>query len=66
MNVVLTHPVHGAKVAISDAEIAHDEKQGWKRYTPDTAVKKSAKTSKPAVEQTPEIPSFLAADGTGA
>jgi hypothetical protein len=37
MNVILTHPKHGAKIALSDVEIAHDEKLGWTRYTPATA-----------------------------
>jgi hypothetical protein len=36
MNVVLVHPVHGAKVAISEDEIKLDEKLGWTRYNPPT------------------------------
>ncbi len=35
MNIYLTHPVHGAKVAISDAEAEYDEQSGWTRYNPD-------------------------------
>ena len=38
MNVVLVHPVHGAKVATNEQEIEHDEKLGWMRYNPDTPV----------------------------
>ena len=36
MNVIMVHPVHGAKVAINQAEIEMDEQNGWKRYNPDT------------------------------
>ena len=38
MNVVLVHPIHGAKVAINALEIEMDEKNGWTRYNPDTPV----------------------------
>ena len=34
--IYLKHPVHGAKVAISDFEADYDEKFGWERYNPDT------------------------------
>lgn len=34
MNVVLVHPVHGAKVATLEAEMEHDLKEGWVVYTP--------------------------------
>ena len=34
MNVILTHPVHGAKVATIDLEIEMDEQNGWTRYNP--------------------------------
>jgi hypothetical protein len=36
MNITLTHPVHGAKIAIMDLEAEMDEKNGWTRYNPDT------------------------------
>ena len=42
MNVVLIHPIHGAKVAINQAEIEMDEQNGWKRYNPDTPAETSA------------------------
>lgn len=29
--IILTHPVHGAKVAISDLEADYDELHGWSR-----------------------------------
>lgn len=32
----LIHPVHGAKVAISEYEVDYDEMHGWMRYNPDT------------------------------
>jgi hypothetical protein len=33
--IYMTHPVHGAKVAISDAEAIYDEMSGWMRYDPE-------------------------------
>ena len=38
MNITMTHPVHGAKVATMDLEAVADEKNGWTRYNPDTPV----------------------------
>lgn len=34
--IYLTHPTHGAKVAISEEEAILDEMNGWERYTLDT------------------------------
>ena len=34
--IYLIHPIHGAKVAISDIEAESDEKNGWTRYNSDT------------------------------
>lgn len=42
MNVVLVHPIHGAKVAIDATEIENDEIAGWTRYEPVTPVEDSA------------------------
>lgn len=36
MNIVMVHPIHGAKIAINLAEIENDEKNGWSRYNLDT------------------------------
>ncbi len=71
MNVVLTHPIHGAKIAINELEMKQDEKNGWVRYNPDTLVevelksvveesKRTRKVIKQPVEQTNEVPQFLA------
>src|SRR5574343_1862989 len=38
MVIYLTHPVHGTKVAISDAEAKHDLLLGWLPYNPHTPV----------------------------
>ena len=38
MNIILIHPIHGAKVATMELEVAADEKNGWTRYNPDTPV----------------------------
>lgn len=32
--IYLSHPVHGAKVAISEHEAAQDEMFGWTRFDP--------------------------------
>ena len=40
MNVVLVHPIHGAKVAINELEMEQDVKNGWTQYNPDTPVEK--------------------------
>ena len=72
MNVVLVHPVHGAKVATNEQEIEHDEKLGWTRYNPDTPVevapepvaeapkrKYTRKVTEQPIEQPNEVPDFL-------
>lgn len=45
MNIVLIHPVHGAKVATMELEIAADEKNGWTRYNLDTPVQAAPVTN---------------------
>jgi len=51
MNVVLVHPIHGAKVAINAQELEHDEKLGWTRYTPDAPAEKPVESA--SVEESP-------------
>lgn len=36
--IYLTHPIHGAKVAVSESEANYDELSNWTRYTPGTPV----------------------------
>ena len=36
MEIYLSHPVHGRKVATMELEADYDEQNGWTRYTPDT------------------------------
>ena len=36
--IYLVHPVHGAKVAISNEEAIYDEDFGWVRYDVDAGV----------------------------
>lgn len=59
-NILLTHTVHGSKFALSDAEVEHDEKHGWVRYTDDTPVKaasrKGGKKTAPAEQPVEEAP----------
>jgi hypothetical protein len=59
MNIVLIHPIHGAKVATMELEIEMDEKNGWTRYNPDTPVQaapvntlETKRRRKPAEEAT--------------
>lgn len=72
MNVVMTHPDHGAKIAISDIEIKQDEKNGWVRYNADTPAQAATpveetsvkrrqfrKVAQPTIEQPNEVPDFL-------
>lgn len=72
MNVTLVHPLHGAKVAINETEIAEDEKNGWTRHNPDTPAvvasesvtdapkrKYTRKVTDQPVEQPNEVPPFL-------
>ena len=35
MNIYLSHPVHGRKVATMELEAVYDEDNGWTRYTLD-------------------------------
>lgn len=41
--IYLKHPVHGTKVATMEAEVEHDEAQGWERYDLDTQPEPIAK-----------------------
>ena len=72
MNVVLVHPIHGAKVAINELEMEQDVKNGWTEYNPDTPVevasepvaeapkrKYTRKVTEQPIEQPNEVPSFL-------
>lgn len=71
MNVILVHPIHGAKVAISEREIEVDVKNGWLEYNPNVVDEMVSKPEKPArnklsrkvtdhpVEQPNEVPEFL-------
>jgi hypothetical protein len=38
MEIYLSHPVHGRKIATMELEAKADEKNGWTRYTLDTPV----------------------------
>jgi hypothetical protein len=42
MHIYLKHPLHGTKVAIMELEAEEDEKNGWVRYTFDTAPAQEA------------------------
>lgn len=71
-NVVLVHPVHGAKIATNETEIEMDEKNGWTRYNRATPVeaapepvieapkrKYTRKVTDQPIEQPNEVPPFL-------
>lgn len=66
MNIVLVHPVHGAKVAIDEGEMAADLKNGWYVYNaeskaPEAApiVEENVLRRKRKVVEPSEVPSFL-------
>lgn len=42
--IYLTHPAHGAKVAISEEEANYDESHGWMRYDPATSASTATET----------------------
>lgn len=44
MNVILVHPLYGAKIAINETEIKKDENNGWTRYNLDTPVEVAHET----------------------
>jgi hypothetical protein len=50
MNIYLSHPDHGCKVATMELEAVFDETKGWTRYNPE------APTSEPeVVVNAPEV-----------
>ena len=67
MNVIMVHPVHGAKIAMHPVEIEQDEQNGWTRYNPDTPAAPAAEVAPKRkytrrvvqTEQPNEVPSFL-------
>jgi len=42
MEIYLSHPVHGRKVATMELEAVYDETNGWTRYTLDTPIVEEA------------------------
>lgn len=58
MNIVLVHPIHGAKVATQQVELEQDVKNGWTEYNPDTskAATRKSKKDKAVVEEPVEQP----------
>lgn len=69
MNVVLVHPIHGAKIATHQAELEQDVQNGWMEYNPDTPAVVAPEAEKPKrkrkvidqpIEQPNEVPDFLA------
>lgn len=52
--IYMVHPVHGAKVAISEHEAIYDEMHGWDRYDPATPV--AADDDAVEVEEEDETP----------
>lgn len=54
MNVVLVHPIHGAKVAINKLEMEQDVKNGWTEYNPATPVEKPTEAAPELVTEAPK------------
>lgn len=72
MHVMLVHPQHGTKFALSQTEIDHDENLGWMRYTDSTPAEQSAQAAprpkrRRVIEQPIEQPNSepLASDESG-
>jgi hypothetical protein len=45
--IYMTHPTHGAKVAISEQEAIQDEMHGWERFEPTPAPAPAANRMHP-------------------
>lgn len=65
MVIYLKHPVHGSKVAISDAEAEYDKTRGWVIYDPEAGLPAAPK--KPSVNMlvppsAPVVPVVTAPD----
>lgn len=62
MNIVLVHPIHGAKVATNQTELDQDVKNGWTEYNSDTSSevekpkRKYTRKANEPVEQPAEQP----------
>lgn len=57
MNVVLVHPIHGAKIATMQAELDRDVENGWTEYNPDTLPAETRRAkAKAKVKETAERP----------
>lgn len=59
--ILLTHPDHGSKFALSESEVEHDEKFGWTRYTEPTPAETAEaapkrKYTRKVAEQTSDQP----------
>ena len=54
MNVVLVHPIHGAKVAINKLEMEQDVKNGWTEYNSATPVEKPTEAAPEPVTEAPK------------
>jgi len=55
MHVMLSHPVHGIKFAMSEAEIEHDAKHGWTRYTDSTPAQVAPEDAAPKRKYTRRV-----------
>lgn len=65
MNIILVHPMHGAKVATQCAELEQDIKNGWVKYdsdiprAPARKPKKDKSANDGSEESFNETPDFL-------
>jgi len=55
MEIYLSHPVHGRKVATMELEAVYDETNGWTRYTLDTPVEAAPLEVKRRRSRSPEV-----------
>ena len=53
--IYLRHPVHGAKVAISDMEVENDLQNGWEEFDPTEPVTDPAPEADVVVEDVAPI-----------
>lgn len=49
--ILLTHPIHGTKFALSEEEVKMDEKFGWTRYTDATPTEQTPVEAAPKAKR---------------
>lgn len=65
MNIVLVHPVYGAKVATMPPELEQDLKNGWVRYEPEAPKELKVRNRMKSTDETPAFLTPIKEDSEG-